>query len=313
LAGTDEGGFPPGRWVLVLGMHRSGTSALTGALASLGLSLPARGDLVTGRYDNPVHNESRALNDVDDAVLAALGGSWSAPPRLDPGWERSKTLGAMAERARRAAAEAFPDTGPVVWKDPRLCLLLPWWREILPPPVITLYLWRAPLSVARSLGARQGFTPSLGLALWARYNRDALTALAGHEVYVLRYEDLLDQPVACLTSVARWLGAKGVPIDADNGTIAAAGASVSPSQARHESEGELPEAIHQAVGTLRGLDGINEVLPVVETLGAPSWMADVIAQRREYEELYARYMRYVRWRRRIPILRWRARPPGHAP
>ena len=31
-------------------------------------------------------------------------------------------------------------------------------------------------------------------------------------------------------------------------------------------------------------------------------MADVIAQRRDYEALYARYMRYVRWRRRIPFV-----------
>jgi hypothetical protein len=89
-------------------MHRSGTSALTGALARLGLALPSPPDLVTGRYDNPVHNESRALTDLDDAVLGALGGTWSAPPELAPGWERSPGVLEVARRAPAAARRAFP-------------------------------------------------------------------------------------------------------------------------------------------------------------------------------------------------------------
>ena len=113
MAGTVEEGFPSGPWVLVLGMHRSGTSALTGALGRLGLMLPVPGDLVTGRYDNPVHYESRALTDFDDTLLGALGGSWSAPPVLDPGWERSPTVLDVAGRAPRAARQAFPRNGPV--------------------------------------------------------------------------------------------------------------------------------------------------------------------------------------------------------
>jgi hypothetical protein len=308
MADTDDGGFPRGPWVLVLGMHRSGTSALAGALGRLGLSLPAPDDLVSGRYDNPVHNESRALNDVDDAMLEVLGGTWSAPPRLSPGWARSPALAEMTGRAGKAAARAFPRPGPLVWKDPRLCLLLPWWREALPPPIITVYLWRAPLSVARSLRSRQGFSPSLGLALWDRYNRDALTALAGHEVYILRYEELLRDPRTSVHAVARWIQAGGrVPMIVDDARLAEAASTVSAKLARQEGAGELPPVVDSAVATLTRLDGINEPLDRVDISEAPPWMADVIAQRRDYEEIYARYMRYVRWRRRIPFLGRRAR------
>jgi hypothetical protein len=298
--------------VLVLGMHRSGTSALTGALTELGLSLPAPGDLVTGRYDNPVHNESRALTDVDDAILGALGGTWSAPPALGPGWPRSAALADMTGRARRAAALAFPHPGPVLWKDPRLCLLLPWWQAVLPPPVITVYVWRAPLSVARSLRSRQGFPTSLGLALWDRYNREALAALVGRDVYVLRYEELLREPEASVHAVGRWIHGGGrVPMAFEDARVVAAAATVSGKLARHEGDGELPKVIDSAVSTLTRLDGINEPLTEVEVPAPPPWMSDMIAQRRDYEELYERYMRYVRWRRKIPIFGRGARPSDH--
>jgi len=289
-------------------MHRSGTSALAGVLGRLGLMLPAPGDLVAGRYDNPVHNESKALTDVDDEILAALGGTWSAPPVVAPGWERSDAVLGVTGRVPGAARRAFPVDGPVVWKDPRLCLLLPLWRSLLPAPVATVLLWRAPLAVARSLGSRQGFSVSLGLALWERYNRDALAGLAGGAVFVMRYEGLLDDPRASVTALARWLTATGhVPVTADESAISAAVSSVSEALARHEGEGELPEVLNRAVSTMTDLTGGHDRLPGTPTEVPPPWMADAIAQRRDYEDLYARYMRYVRLRRRIPFAGGRGR------
>jgi hypothetical protein len=294
-------------------MHRSGTSALTGALGHLGLGLPAAEDLVAGRYDNPVHYESQALTDFDDALLAALGGSWSAPPTLDPGWQNTPAVLAVTRGATAAARRAFPHDGPVVWKDPRLCLVLPVWRTLLQAPVVPVFVWRAPLAVARSLRSRQGFALSLGLALWERYTRDALAGLAGHPGYILSYENLLADPRAALGDLAHWLvDARGVAISFDDDAIAGAAASVSGPLARHDGEGELPEVLHAATETLRGLAGPHESVPAVVLPDPPAWMADVVAQRRDYEELYARYMRYVRWRRRIPFVGWPARRPRRA-
>jgi hypothetical protein len=311
LANTDERGLPPGPWVLVVGMHRSGTSALTGALAHLGLAVPAGGDLVVGRYDNPVHYESQALTDLDDAVLGALGGSWSAPPELDPGWERAAVAARFASGAAHAARQAYPVDGPVVWKDPRLCLLLPWWRSLLPAPVATVLVWRDPVAVARSLRFRQGFTLSLGLALWERYNRAALGALGGHPGYVLSYEDLLVDPHHVLEALARWLGtASSVPLRAGDDTLSAAVASVSSDSARPARAEERGEDIEETVELLGALAGPHDRLPETPGRESARWMADAIAQRREYEALYARYMRYIRWRRRIPLVGRSLRRPG---
>jgi hypothetical protein len=303
LADTVEAGFPSGPWVLVVGMHRSGTSAITGALGRLGLAVPAPHDLVTGRPDNPVHFESRALTDVDDAVLRAAGGTWSAPPLLAPGWERAAAVQDVMQRAGRAARRAFPGHGPVVWKDPRTCLLLPLWRAVLPGPVTVVFVWRSPLAVARSLGTRQGFTVSHGLALWERYNRAALAALAGHEVFVVRYEDMLAGPDVTLRGLAGWLEeTRRVPGVATEEKIASSVSSVSEKLSTHDGEGVLPDVVRHAVDHLSALGGVNECLAPVELPVAPPWMGDAITQRRDYERLYARYLRYVKWRRKIPIL-----------
>jgi len=322
LAGSVEVSFPSGPWVLVLGMHRSGTSALTGALGALGLALPAPDDLVTGRYDNPVHYESRSLTDVGDAVLRALGGSWSAPPALAPGWERSDRVLPLATPAAAAARRAFPGDGPVAWKDPRLCLLLPWWRSLLPSPAATVLLWRDPEAVARSLRTRQGFPLSLGLALWERYNRAALDALAGHPTHVVRFEELLADPRSAVEAVAVWLaGPAGVPVATADGALAAAAATVSqelvhPPPGAGGGSRDLPEVVVRTGAALQERRGPHQRLPAAELPEPPPWMADVIQQRHDYEDLYARYMRYIRLRRRIPLagllgrLRARSRPGG---
>ncbi len=147
--------MPPGPWLAVLGMHRSGTSALTGALGSLGFGIPQPGDRMDWPESNPEHWESSALTVYDDEVLADLGGSWDAPPELPAGWETGAAI-RVEPRPETVARRAFPDPGPIVWKDPRLCLLLPYWRRFLPGPHAAVLIWRSPLAVARSLQRRDG-------------------------------------------------------------------------------------------------------------------------------------------------------------
>ena len=108
-AASDAGA--PGPWVLVIGMHRSGTSALTGLLAGLGFALPPPGDLIEGRPDNPVHFESQALIEVNDDLLHAFHGSWQAPPVLDGAWEDTPTARAFDQRSREVLAATYKAPG----------------------------------------------------------------------------------------------------------------------------------------------------------------------------------------------------------
>ena len=78
--GTDIG-------VFVLGMHRSGTSAVARAVSLLGFSLGDQADLIPPGPDNPRGFwESKSLVVLNDELLSALGGSWDAPPSPSPGW-----------------------------------------------------------------------------------------------------------------------------------------------------------------------------------------------------------------------------------
>jgi len=222
-------------WVLVLGMHRSGTSATTGVLHSLGLSLPE--DLMTGRDDNHEHYESVSLTDANDSILQLIGGTWVEPPALPPHWEESPDLAAVMRMAARTAGSAFPRAGVAVWKDPRNSLLLPYWARVLAPILGIVLPWRDPLAVARSLEKRDGIPVDEGLALWHRYNESALRCSQGYEVLVVNYDDMVEDPVAVSSVAAAWLERVVPGLVVDGTGVAAAAATVSP-LLRHESRGE---------------------------------------------------------------------------
>jgi hypothetical protein len=201
-----EATMPAGPWLLVVGMHRSGTSAVTGALGYLGFAVPVAQDRWAPSPDNPDHWESRALGNHDDAVLEQIGGTWDRPPDPELDWESDPCLGLdEVGDPVEAAGKAFPNPGPIVWKDPRTCLLMPYWLARIPKPVAAVFIWRSPLSVARSLQARDGMHLADGVALWERYNRSALTGLVGVDTFVLRYESIIEDPVGELGELIGWL------------------------------------------------------------------------------------------------------------
>jgi hypothetical protein len=192
-------------WLLVVGAHRSGTSAVTGALGTLGFTPPAVKDRMDWPESNPEHWESLSLSLFNQDLLERLGGSWDAPPETPDGWIGSPALGGVRDPGGLLTV-AFVDGGPSVWKDPRVCLLLDYWREALTGPLAAVLVWRSPLAVARSLAQRDGIAEVDGLALWERYNRSALSGLFGVDTYVAQYESIVADPGRFVSGVADWLG-----------------------------------------------------------------------------------------------------------
>jgi len=193
-------------------MHRSGTSAVSSAIAALGLALPTSEDLMGPGRGNPGgHFESRSLSDFDERLLARLRGSWDRPPRLDAGWEFDPTLDDLVAEAAALFDATFPhpEISPV-WKDPRLALVMPFWRRVLERPITTVLVVRAPLEVARSLEARDGVPVVRGLALYERYLRTALRSLEGEPVHIARYDELIEDHEAFAKDVLGFLEESGV-------------------------------------------------------------------------------------------------------
>ena len=99
---------PTTRAVCVTGMHRSGTSFIAGALGFLGVALGAPERMLRPGPDNPKgYFEIQAITQLDDELLAHLGGAWDQPPVLDPGWEHAPDLGPFRERAAGILVETF--------------------------------------------------------------------------------------------------------------------------------------------------------------------------------------------------------------
>jgi hypothetical protein len=192
-------------WLLVVGVHRSGTSAVTGALGALGFTVPRVEDRMEWLESNPEHWESLSLSVFNEDLLERLGGRWDAPPDLADDWTDSPALNDVRDPTGRLAA-AFAPGGPSVWKDPRVCLLLDYWRPRLTGPLAAILVWRSPLAVARSLARRNSFALTDGLALWERYNRAALAGLKGVDTYVVSYESIVADPGSFVAGAATWLG-----------------------------------------------------------------------------------------------------------
>lgn len=206
----SEGAVAQG--VVVLGMHRSGTSAVAGALGHVGLRLPDDCFLLPPHPDNPRgYFENGVLIRVNDDLLEMLHAEWSAPPPSIAAWRDAPGSEHLRKRARAAFRATMPEHG-WLWKDPRNCLTLPFWSEVLAVRPAAVIVHRAPGEIARSLRARDGFTLHLGMALWERYMRELLTGLAGLPVVVTRFQDVLDDPVEAVRRIRDDLAELGAPV-----------------------------------------------------------------------------------------------------
>ncbi len=153
--------------LLVLGMHRSGTSATAGFLVQLGAAMaatPIRGDANNPRG----YWEPEPLNSLHNRLLVEAGSGWDDWGLLDTGRLAAAGGGAAATLAAAFEAE-FGDAALAVLKDPRICRFVPLWREVLAglgvAPKVVMPL-RHPLEVAGSLARRDGMSEAAALLLW---------------------------------------------------------------------------------------------------------------------------------------------------
>jgi hypothetical protein len=200
--------------VVVLGMHRSGTSAVSRIVNLLGADLGPESDLLTD-YDNPAgHWESRALVACNDKILALFGRSWDFPPWLRPGWEYGERASGLLPELRATFHTVFR-SGPWVWKDPRTCLTFPLWRRVLGSEATVVMVSRDPGAVVTSVKRRDGIPRLYTLGLWHHYVRAALDGAAGLPVVCLRFEDLVASPGAAVAALAQDLRGLGVDLAGD--------------------------------------------------------------------------------------------------
>ncbi len=194
--------------IVVLGVYRSGTSAIARVLNLCGAALPAR--LMAPRLAvNPTGFwEAEAINDLDARFLYRLGADWNS---LDVTLPDHGVLvdELLADIADLLPAE-FGEAPTILLKDPRICVLAPLWDRALRAsgyrPVYVVPV-RNPLEVARSLDARGDMPVRQGLALWHAYSSRAEAFLAQTDAprIHVRYADVLDDWRASVAAIDRVL------------------------------------------------------------------------------------------------------------
>ncbi len=195
--------------LIVVGMHRSGTSALAGAVHRLGVDfgqdlLEAQDDNVRGYY------EQRGILELHEGLLADRGSGWDDPAPRD--WELDggrQSTAAFRDALSALLTRDFADSGLWAVKDPRLSHLLPAWLPVLEalgarPHVLVAV--RDPSEVAASLARRDGFSCEKSALLWLQHNLAAERASRPFPRAFVDFAELLKDPGSMLTRAGRQLG-----------------------------------------------------------------------------------------------------------
>ncbi len=206
--------------ILCLGPHRSGTSAVTAAIAVLGADLGfapiyANFENKNGFFEHP---ELIALN---ERLLRALGGAWDSAS-----FNGARAIAAAGAQLDPLRAEAnlflkthFSGVDCAVLKDPRLCLLLDFWLPVIRQAgfvrIDVIHVLRPPLEAALSQQKRVERNPDYyefgrtlpeGAALWLSYMGQMWNGFEQTRHLVQSYDALMRAPEASLQRLGDFLG-----------------------------------------------------------------------------------------------------------
>lgn len=258
------------RVVCVLGMHRSGTSAVTRAVVALGAYLGEEGELLAPAPDNPEGFwERRDVCALSGRILEALGTTWDTAAPLPDGWPAAPGLEPLRRELDALIGGVFGERPLWVWKDPRTCLLLPLWKQVLAARGVDLGVicaTRNPLDVAKSLQKRDGIAPGRSFGIWFNYTLSALQALWDVPAVFVSYDRFLEDPRG---ELRRCAAALDLPWPAGAAALDAALASQVRPELRHSvsAEGDLRGA--GAVGPVTQLQGLVQRLCAGASLSDP--------------------------------------------
>lgn len=200
--------------LVVLGMHRSGTSSVAGALTLLGAAAPLT--LMPAAADNPRGFwESNVVMSVDDTLLAEAGSSWND-------WRRLSLPSTPDSRIADALRGEFGDEEMIVLKDPRICRLFPTWRSTLAQAgyrILIISPLRPPSEVAASLQARSPISREQGLRLWLRHVLEAEATSRGLPRHFMLWSSFLADWRAELALINSRLNIALAPITADGAAV----------------------------------------------------------------------------------------------
>ncbi len=183
--------------IVILGMHRSGTSVISGLISLQGFDLgvsemPLREDNPKGFFEN------HAIYRFNQNILEEYNTSWDNYSftfnQIKPGDLKRYEL-----KAKEILKKEFGIARHIFIKDPRMCLLFPLWETVLKElgfNIKVVFVYRSPMEVALSLQSRNDFVLKKSVLMWSHYCFQAERNSRSYERKVVHYaHDLEDLDV----------------------------------------------------------------------------------------------------------------------
>ena len=180
--------------IVILGMHRSGTSAIARALKVFNIGLgnnlmpPLEGNNPTGFWEDL---DIYALN---EEMLRTIGDEWHHLSPINQNDVSILRKAGFFSRASKLLREKIGDDAYFGFKDPRTAKLLPFWKLVFSRcgfDIGYVIALRHPSSVASSLGRRDGFEPGKSYVLWLAHILASLTNTNKCQRIIIDYDRLI--------------------------------------------------------------------------------------------------------------------------
>ena len=187
-----------GRVIVVIGMHRSGTSLVTRGLGALGVQLGDNLSTDAAPDNAKGHWEDRDILELNERLMTTLALQWDVVGAADDALMAAPSLAPLVEQAGLLVEAKTAGNAAWAFKDPRTARLWPFWRRVFAEAVGAKpdFVWviRHPLAVAQSLTRRDGFTPLKSHLLWLRHNIIPFADIAASRHVVVDYDRMLSGP-----------------------------------------------------------------------------------------------------------------------
>jgi len=196
--------------ICILGMHRSGTSAITRSINLLSAHIGQESDLVPPDYYNSEGFwERKDVVEFHESLQRKFKTTWDSVIPLSEDWHLSEDIKSYKEELKDLIRNAFTEYPLWAWKDPRTCIFVEVWKDVLKEldvDTVFLHIIRNPLDVVRSFERIKNFNRGGVLGTWLNYNRTALRATSGHCRAFIHYDKFMQDWEGELRRVFRELG-----------------------------------------------------------------------------------------------------------
>lgn len=270
--------------IVVLGMHRSGTSAISGSLNTLGINFGTKLIDAQKNVNEKGFYEAGPVININNKLLCAMGSYWDdILPSRDMNYS-DPTVKSMLVKAKDYIST---DLVSQIWalKEPRVSILLPFWLKVfksLNSEISFILIFRHPDEVSNSLIKRDGLSKDLSYLLWIKYNLESELNSRNGKRYILEFDDIFQNETKQLSEICEYFELNLTDVSIKNkvnegGFISGALKNNQVSNAILDEKlndiQHLAIDIYEVLKSLRKTDGINKV--------------------NEFDEFYVRYIEII--------------------